>query len=175
MALQQTTAVEEEEVKGLQVPLDHISLILPDSVVVQILVAKEYMDINEGPGWLMGMVEWQNRFIPVLSFEMASGRDFSKPKDMRLIVLKSLNDYEKIPFYALFLSAIPHPVRFTNENLSAVENANSSSPLIHAEVLVYGEQSSIPNLDVLEEMLGSQNELISSLVEQLTESSKSES
>jgi len=169
MAPQRKTVATRKEVKGLQVPLERINLILPDSVVVQILVATDYTDINEGPGWLTGMVKWQNRFIPVLSFEAASGRDFRKPKDMRLIVLKSLNDYEKIPFYALFLSAIPHPVRFTNENLSAVENANSSSPLIQAEVLVYGEQSSIPNLDMLEEMLGSQSELISGLVKQLTD------
>jgi len=43
--------------------------------------------------------------------------------------------------------------------MSAVENASLSSPVILNEVLIDGEPTSIPDLDVLEEMLISQYDL----------------
>lgn len=168
MAIRQA-AKARDEVRGLLVPLDGFNLVVPDSVVLQVLSAKEYTDITDGPKWLMGIVDWQKHLIPVLSFEVAAGRNYEKPEDMLLLVLKSLNDREKIPFYAFFLSGIPHPVRFDQDNLSAVEKASSGSPLILAEVLVYGEQSSIPNLDVLEEMLMSQYDFLEGYFKEFSE------
>jgi len=169
MAISQPAKAHNKEVRGLQIPLCGMNLVLPDSVILQVLAAKEYSDIPEGPKWLQGMVEWQKHLIPVISFEMAAGRNFEKPAEMRLLLLKSLANKEKLPFYAFFLSGIPHPVRFDEENISAVEHSNISSPLIHTEVLIYGEQANIPNLDVLEEMLMSQNELIQNIFKEYSE------
>ena len=45
------------------------------------------------------------------------------------------------------------------ENITVVENASPSSPLILNEALFDGEPVSIPNLDALEEMLISQHHL----------------
>lgn len=150
---------QAQEVRALQVPLEGINLIIPDSIILQVLNSKDIMSIPDGPKWLIGMVDWQKRKIPIISFEAAAGRQYEESQYSRLLVIKSLNNIEKMPFYAIFLSAIPHPIRLNEENISAVENVTNVAPVILSEVLVYGEQSSIPNFDVLEEMLMDQESL----------------
>lgn len=160
MESQHKKSKQAQEVRSLQVPLDGMNLVIPDSVILQILNAEDISGIPDSPKWLIGVVEWQKHKIPVISFETAAGRKHDESQSShRLLVIKSLANIEKMPFYAVSISGIPHPVRVNDENIGAVENATNVAPVILSEVLVYGEQSSIPNFDVLEEMLISQESL----------------
>lgn len=145
-----------KEVRGLSIPLQGIRLILPDSIVLQVLTGMNVISINDAPSWLLGQITWQKRVIPVLSFEVTANKQYSSPDSPIILVLKSVNNIEKMPFYAIVLAGIPHPLRVNEENLSVVENVTSTAPVIMNEVLVEGEPSSIPNIDALEEMLISQ-------------------
>ena len=91
-----------------------------------------------------------------MSFEIAANYQYEEMYQPRILMLKSVNHIEKMPFYAMTLADIPHPLRLNEENISLVENAAASSPLILSEVLVEGEPTVIPNIDALEEMLISQ-------------------
>jgi len=145
-----------KEVRGLSIPLQGINLILPDSIIVQIVTGADITPLEAGPDWLLGTISWQKRSIPTLSFEMAASSQYEAIENPRVVVLKSINNIEKMPFYGLPLYDIPKPARVNKENISVVENATQASPVILNEVLVDGEPVSIPNLDVLEEMLISQ-------------------
>jgi len=145
-----------KEVRGLFIPLQGSRLVLPDSIIVQIHTGAEILPVSNSPTWLLGTIDWQKRVIPVLSFEVASSQQYSPLENPRVLVLKSINNIEKMPFYAIPLAGIPNPVRVSDENLAVVENANLSTPVILNEVLIDGEPTSIPNLDALEEMLMSQ-------------------
>lgn len=149
-------AEESKEVRGLLIPLSGVRLVLPDSIVLQVLMSASLTKYDDAPNWLIGALEWQKRTIPALSFELASGYGRSNTDTSRMLVVKSLNNIEKMPFYAIFLSGIPHPVNLNDDNLSVMEEAGISSPLILNQVLIEGEAASIPNLDALEEMLMSQ-------------------
>lgn len=152
-------AKDIKQVRGLSIPLQGVRLVLPDSVILQISTGTEISPVENAPSWLLGTIVWHKRNIPVLSFEMASNQKYEQEENPRVLVLKSINSIKKMPFYAFTLSGIPQPLRVSNENLSEVENASSSSPVILNEVLVDGEPVSIPNLDALEEMLISQYDL----------------
>jgi len=152
-------AVEAKQVRGLSIPLQAIRLILPDSMIVQIVTGAEISSMANAPTWLLGTTVWQKRIIPAISFEVAANQQYDPIEDPRLLVLKSINNIEKMPFYAITLAGIPRPTRASGENMSAVENASLSSPVILNEVLIDGEPTSIPDLDVLEEMLISQYDL----------------
>lgn len=157
---QEARKTEAEEVRGLHIPLNGISLVLPDSVVLQVLVARNIKKIDDGPTWLVAMLDWQKRRIPLVSFEAAAGMQLSVPEEPRVIIIKSLGDREHVPFYGLILGGIPSPARFNEENLASLDSTVASSPLIRSEVLLFGEPSSIPDLDMLEEMLGKHADLI---------------
>jgi len=148
-----------KEVRGLSIILQGISLVLPDSIVLQVLPSADISPVEDAPGWLLGTINWHKLTVPALSFEVASSYQYQPMDDPRVLVLKSINNIEKMPFYAMPLSGIPKPARMNKENLKAVENASASSPLILNEVLLEGEPMSIPNLDALEEMLISQHDL----------------
>lgn len=149
-------AEQNQQVRALVVPLDGMALVLPDSIILQVLTSAPVTAYENSPKWLSGSVEWQKRKIPTLSFEVASGYRSERAADVRTIIMKSLNHHEHMPFYALLLSGIPHPVSVDKDNIQSVENASINSPLILSQVLVEGEPASIPNLDALEEMLMSQ-------------------
>ena len=145
-----------KEVRSLVMPLQGLQLVLPDSVVLQIIGSSEITPVPDAPSWMLGVITWQKRVIPVLSFEKAANYQYTQEQDPRILVLKSLNNIEKMPFYAITLTGIPHPIRLNEGNLSVVENAGSTSALILNEALVEGEPISIPNVEALEEMLISQ-------------------
>lgn len=147
---------KQSEVRGLLVPLQGGRLVLPDSVILQVLTGGEIVAVENSPSWMLGIVTWQKRKIPVISFELASNQGFSNEEGARILVLKSVNNIEKMPFYAVVISGIPHPVRINAENISAVENRHSTSPMIQDDVLIEGEPVSIPNVEAVEEMLISQ-------------------
>lgn len=149
-------AVDVTQIRGLLIPLQGSRLVVPNSLVVQILSDVAITSLSGAPTWMMGTVIWQRRIIPALSFELVSNRQYQLPENPMALVLKSINKIESLPFYAIMLSGIPHPKQLNDENISAVEHAHSSSPFILNEVLVDGEPTSIPNLDALEEMLAKQ-------------------
>ena len=148
-----------KEVRGLSIYLQGISLVLPDSVVLQILPSADISPVDNAPTWLLGTINWHKLTVPVLSFEAASNHQYNPMEDPRVMVLKSINNIQVMPFYAIPLSGIPKPARMNEENITVVENASPSSPLILNEALFDGEPVSIPNLDALEEMLISQHHL----------------
>ena len=145
-----------KEVRGLMIPLQGMQLVLPDSVILQILTSGDIVSLEGAASWLLGNVTWQKRVIPVMSFEIAANHQYQEMYQPRVLVLKSLNNIEKMPFYAITLAGIPSPVRVNKENIAVMENAVASSPVILSEVLVDGEPAAIPNMDALEELLISQ-------------------
>ncbi len=149
---------EQRQVRGLIVPLEGISLVLPDSIILQIVATAQLTPYANSPKWLRGSLDWQKSKLPVLVFEVAGGlhRVAESGSGGRFLIMKSINHIEKMPFYALQISGVPHPVDFNDANISAVENASINSPLILSQVLVEGEIASIPNLDAIEQMLMSQ-------------------
>jgi chemosensory pili system protein ChpC len=145
-----------KEVRGLLIPLQGMRLVLPDSVILQILTGGDIVPLGEAPSWMLGILTWQKRRIPVVSFELAANQQYERAADPRIMVLKALNNIEKMPFYAITLAGIPRPFRINEENITVMESASRSSPLILNEVLVEGEPTSIPNIEAVEEMLFNQ-------------------
>jgi chemosensory pili system protein ChpC len=145
-----------KEVRGLLIPLQGMRLVLPDSVILQILTGGDVVPLEEAPSWMLGILTWQKRRIPVVSFELAANQQYERAADPRIMVLKALNNIEKMPFYAITLAGIPRPFRIKEENITVMESASRSSPLILNEVLVEGEPTSIPNIEAVEEMLFNQ-------------------
>ncbi len=145
-----------KEVRGLIVPLEGMRLVLPDSIVLQVLTSVDLESFDNAPNWLLGSLEWQKRRLPLLSYEVASSYSDRSVETNRVLILKSMNYIDRVPFYAITLSGIPHPAVLNDANLQEVASAGASSPLILNQILVEGEPASIPNLDALEEMLMSQ-------------------
>ena len=148
----------QEKLRGLLLPLEDLSLVLPNSMVVHIMTKAIVAPYANAPPWLLGAVSWQKRDVPALSFEVAVGRraPAARQTEPRLAIIKSLNYADKIPCYAVTMSATPHPVNLDAENIGAAENTVVGSPLVHSQVSIGGKSALVPNLDAMEQMLISQ-------------------
>ena len=144
-----------EKLRGLLLPLEDSSLVLPNSMVLHIMNKATVEPYADAPPWLLGAVSWQKRGVPTLLFEVAAGRRRAVvcATEPRLAIIKSLNYPDKIPCYALKMSATPHPVTLDEQNISTAESPKIGSPLVHSQVSVGGEPAEVPNLDALEQML----------------------
>jgi chemosensory pili system protein ChpC len=149
-------------VRCMVAPLEGSQIVVPNSVIIQIVSYSKPEPIKDGPPWLIGKVNWQKRHIPVMSFELATGKAFNPENSAssRYVIFKSLNHRDTMPFYALVISGIPHPERIEQDNISVNPTETPSSPLILNEVTINDETACIPNLDALEEMLIQQQELL---------------
>jgi chemosensory pili system protein ChpC len=81
-----------KEVRGLSIFLQGIRLILPDSIVLQILPSADVSPVDNAPDWLLGTINWHKLTVPALSFEAASNHQYNPMEDPRMMVLKSINN-----------------------------------------------------------------------------------
>ena len=154
-----TLSLTEEElaelkVRCLSLPLHNMTLLLPNTVVAEVLDYKEPEAAGHMPEWLLGIVSWRGRNVPVLSFERLLGQEQTfRSEETRYVVCNTLNGNAHIPFIALQIEGIPHLSMVSNEMLEMNSEVIHSEPAVLAYLRHEGESVIVPNMDVLEKML----------------------
>lgn len=147
----------ENRLKCLLLPLQTGTLLLPNSVVAEIVPAqRHYRDDIERPGWYIGHIEWRGVSLPLISLESlldSSARGF--PPKTSFVVLHRLGETAgREDYYAVYIDGIPH-FQFVDESvLQALDSASDSSLIAH-EVSIDGASALIPDLDAVELKLDS--------------------
>jgi chemosensory pili system protein ChpC len=143
------------ELQALIVPLKYWNLIVPQSLVIEVLSMPIVHSIEASERWLKGTIEWRGIQVPLASMEA-----FCKPEEgidqqntHRVAVMQGLGD---IDHYALEIYSIPHPVRVVESEVQDDE-AEESCELIARHVRISGVKGVIPELEVLEQKI---NEVI---------------
>jgi len=131
-----------------------MTLLLPNTVVAEVLDYKESEAAGHMPEWLLGIVSWRGRNVPVLSFEKLLGHDQTfRSEETRYVVCNTLNGNARIPFIALQIEGIPHLSMVSNDMLEMDGEVLHSEPVVQAYLRLEGESVIVPNMDVLEKML----------------------
>jgi chemosensory pili system protein ChpC len=138
------------EVHCMLVPTDPEYLLLPTSVMAEVIDYGEPEPVEATPPWLLGQVEWENRQVPVFSFSaLINGTDTAKvsPKS-KIMILKSLSDSVRVPYLGVLLGDLPRPVNI-NEN-ELVETGDEKKSLgVFSRIVVDEDEAIIPDLDRL--------------------------
>ena len=78
-----------EAVHCLLIPLHKETMLLPNAAVAEVIAYSDPETIPDAPDWLQGWLSWRDRKVPLISFEVASGRKMSTDKlGKRIAVLK---------------------------------------------------------------------------------------
>jgi chemosensory pili system protein ChpC len=134
----------------MAIPTDHETLLLPTSVMEEVIDFQQPMAIEFAPPWLLGRIEWENRQVPVFSFTaLINGTDVStNPERSKIMILKSLASSGRVPYVGLLLAGLPHPVTVQPEEL--VETGDEKKSLgVFRRVNFADEEVIIPDLDRL--------------------------
>jgi chemosensory pili system protein ChpC len=125
-------------------------LLLPISVMEEVIDFEPPIAIEFAPPWLLGRIEWETRQVPVFSFTaLINGTDVSAntPRS-KIMILKSLANSGRVPYLGLLLGGLPHPVTVKPDEL--VETGDEKKSLgVFQRVTVADEEVIIPDLDRL--------------------------
>lgn len=140
--------VRSEEVASLLLPLMDETVLLPDSYVAEVILAKSLDSAISSP-FLLGMLTWREQSIPIVSYE--GMRDRSLPDDISLHQITIVNgfvDREKMPVYGLVSHAMPSLQRLRAGDIEPLDEAHSE--LVHSRVICQGKPLSLLDWDAVE-------------------------
>jgi len=132
------------------IPTDPEMLLLPTSVMAEVVEFSQPEPMLDAPPWLLGQVEWENRQVPVFSFSaLINGTDPGEvPARARIMILKSLSDSARVPYLGMILGDLPRPVTLKEED--CVEAGDEMKSLgVFSRVRLAEDDAIVPDLDRL--------------------------
>lgn len=141
-------------VRSLIIPLNGVTLLLPNTAVAEVSNYKMPQPIGDAPAWLLGMMLWRGRSVPLLAFEPFLGRTAGVGGvHARAAVCNTLNANPVLPFVAILAQGIPRLQELKSGMVESVARGGEGPAVVAARVLVDGREAIIPDLDVLERQL----------------------
>ena len=148
-------SAETEELYSLLIPLAEDRLIVPRACVAEVVRFTAPEQEAGAHDWMMGVVNWSGRQLPVVSFEGALGKDKPAPTGRtRIVVFYASSGLLKSGFFGLLTQGFPQLVRLNEDvlQLHATEGWPEDAPVL-CRVKMINEFPLIPDLEKLESML----------------------
>ncbi len=148
----------DEELYSLLIPLSEDRLIVPRACVAEV-VRYTHAEQKEGDhNWMMGMINWNGRSLPVISFEGAVGKDVPVVTGRtRVVVFYASTGQLKTGFFGVLTQGFPQLVRVNRDvlKLEAKDGWPAGAPVL-CRVRMINEFPMIPNLEAIETMLATE-------------------
>jgi len=147
---------DDKALKCIILTLRKENVLVPSSMVAEIVSVENIEEIADSPDWLIGKFKWRGEDLPILSFEVADGEEeLSVIRSTQVAVLHVLNDDSGLdsPYIGLKVSGVPHVNRFTQDQIVINEGKNTDHPMIAQRVKVNGVSMSILDIDAMETMV----------------------
>ena len=144
-------------IKCVILTLRKVNVIVPNSLVAEIISVKEINESKNSPAWFLGNMNWRGEDVPLLSFESAGGEDIPKVNlNTQAVVLYAVGkggDVVENPYIGLVMSGVPHVSRFTREQITTDIDAQEDHPMVAQKVRINGARVSVLDVDAMVEMV----------------------
>jgi chemosensory pili system protein ChpC len=146
---------QAEELYSLLVPLHQHRLIVPRVCVSEVVRYALSLPSAYGPGWLRGQLSWNDRDIPVISFEELAGLPYGQPGGRtRVAVFAALTGVLEAGAFGVMTEGFPQLVR-VNRGVMEPDTRHAwpeDGPVI-CQIRMINEYPLIPDLERLETMI----------------------
>lgn len=140
----QANASAEQGIRCLLVPLTDFNLLLPGSVIAEVVGYRDpapLPDVDPASG-VLGRVTWRGIGVPLVSIEAVTGMPSAEPAGRaRLMVLKGLAGFRKMPFYALLAHDIPRLLYVTPGMIESLEDESLDG--VPGDVVIAGGEPAV--------------------------------
>lgn len=141
-------------VRSLLIPLNGALLVLPNTAVAEVAEYKQPEPLANTPDWVLGMMLWRGRSVPLLALESALGyRAGMFGVHTRAVICNTLNANIMLPYLAIVAQGIPRLQELGADAVEAVETVADDVQMVAGRLLVNGREAFIPSLDSLEQQL----------------------
>lgn len=145
-----------EELYSLLVPLAEDRLIVPRACVAEVVRFSKPEQREGSDDWLLGMITWNGRELPVVAYEGMIGREMPEVSGRtRIVVFFSSAGKIQGGYYGILTQGFPQLVRVNREVLkldSGNDGWKDDAPVL-CRVKMINEYPLIPHLEKLEELI----------------------
>lgn len=150
-------SVEPRELYSLLIPLQSDRLLVPRMCVAEVIAFAEAGRTRDdtAPDWYLGAIEWNNRRLPVVTFDGQRGDERkSKRRRTRVVVFHAITQELKGGYFGILTQGFPQLVR-VNADVLGLE---TEQPVPHGvpalcRARMIHEYPLIPDLERLERMI----------------------
>ncbi len=136
-------------IRCLSLPLENCELLVPGTLVAEVVPYLSHTPARQDAVWMLGRIPWRGVALPLVSYEVAAGLSEKPVIGRRIAVFNTVGGNPALPFYAIFIRAVPHLVPMDRESLAEYPSSEKSS-LIRNRVEYSGKQLVVPNIDQVE-------------------------
>jgi len=135
-------------VHALEIPTDTLSLLIPSACMAEVVSLSRMARVPQSPHWLLGVLGWRLRPVPVVSYDVLAGGEAHSPGPRaRVVVLYPLPGREPWEFVGLLAASEPQS-RTIDAGVAAV-TVQDSYPCIASGLRIEDRVVGIPDLSAL--------------------------
>ena len=143
---------QSQSIRCLSLPLETIELLVPGAVVAEVIPYLSHTPIEQDDPWMLGRIPWRGLALPLISFEVAANLSKQPAIGRRVAVFNTIGGDPALPFYALFIQAVPRLIQLDQHSLEEVHGDTGSS-LLRSLAEYAGNRIAIPELEKLEQQV----------------------
>lgn len=138
-----------KEIRALLAPMPGSGILLPGSMIAEMVNLGDYEPFHDGPDWLLGEIRWNGWQIPVVHFALLAGTtdDEEVPSGARVLVVKTLSVEASVLHIGVIIDGLPKLRNVTPANLEEREAETPDGVFSH--VRLEDQPAIIPDLDAL--------------------------
>ena len=150
-------SAEPKELYSLLIPLHNERLLVPRMCVAEVIAFADATRSRDdaAPDWYLGTIEWNNRRIPVVSFDTPKGDERkAKRSRTRVVVFHAVTQELKGGYYGILTQGFPQLVRVNADvlGLETEQPLPEHFPALCRARMIH-EYPLIPDVERLEKMI----------------------
>lgn len=152
------------EIYSLLIPLVDGRLIVPRACVAEVVGFTPPTEMTGAPPWYLGLVQWNSRAIPLVSFEGTCGNGIPPASGRsRIVIFHALGNAVEGGYFGIVSQGFPQLVRVSSDVVRPDPSRSfpERAPIL-CQVRMVNETPLVPDLDRLETMIAEETTVASS-------------
>ena len=150
-------SADPKELYSLLIPLRSERLLVPRMCVAEVIAFADAAKSRDdaAPDWYLGAIEWNNRRLPVVTFDTQGGDERkSKRTRTRVVVFHAITQELKGGYYGILTQGFPQLVRVNGDvlGLDTEQPVPAGFPALCRARMIH-EYPLIPDVERLEKMI----------------------
>jgi len=150
-------SADPKELYSLLIPLRNERLLVPRMCVAEVIAFADAARSRDdaAPDWYLGSIEWNNRRLPVVTFDAERGEERkSKRTRTRVVVFHAITQELKGGYYGILTQGFPQLVRVNGDvlGLDTEQPVPAGFPALCRARMIH-EYPLIPDVERLEAMI----------------------
>lgn len=137
----------ESELRTILAPLNEGYVMLPNSVVGEILNYNSPEPFKQGPAWLLGEIAWHGWQVPVVNYErMIKDNGITTiTSKSRILIVKTLGESTQVNYIGLLIQGLPRLKKVSVNTLQETQSEELPDT-VFSKVAIDDLQAVIPEL-----------------------------